>query len=731
MSGQTQSPTMGAPLTAEGTIVGTFQYMAPEQLEGKEADARSDLWALGCVLYEMATGRRAFEGDSQASLIGAIMRDQPAPMLQAVPAAPAPLGRLVAALLAKHPDDRVQTAHDVKLQLQWAAEPASGAAAGVAAGAPARRGGAALAWTVAAVAVLAALAAGAFALFRRVDGIGPVVSALAPPDGASFSARTPLPLAISPDGSVVAFVAHVGDGPDRLWVRPIASADARELPGTERASFPFFSPDGRTIAFFGGNELRRVGVEGGPVTRITECNDPRGATWGRRNQILFAPRGLGGLFVVDADGGTPRPVTQLDTTLSEATHRYPHFLPDGEHFLYLARRGGAGRGESPTIYFARLGKPGRTKVLEVASNVVFASGHLLYVEQGNLVARPFDPATGRLRGPAHAISSAVTMDERFSRAPFAVSQNGVLGYMTGEAQFASQLEWKGRDGRRLRTVGEPGTYTFGGLPRLDPSGRRALVAVVSAERGLSDVWIVNTENGYRQRLSVDNEDHYSYCWGMGARSVVMNTLLGNGRSEILERALDGSDASRVLMKHEGYLYARDVSPDGRWLVLDRFDSAQSSDVVALPLQGPGELLRIADGKPFQQNAHISPDGRFVTYDSDESGRFEVYLVPFPPTGAKYQFSTRGGTQSAWRADGGELYFVDPENFVTAVSVRAAGGVPEFGPPQRLFQIYGSFGPSQRYAVAADGLRFLVGADVTDERPAPIVLVTDWVRTLGR
>jgi len=732
-SGLTQSPTMGAPLTAEGTIVGTFQYMAPEQLEGKEADARADLWALGCVLYEMATGRRAFDGDSQASLIGAIMRDQPAPMLERAPAAPAPLGRLVAALLAKSPDERVQTAHDVKLQLQWAAEPASGVAAapaGVAS--PARaRGGATLAWAVAAVALLAALASGAWALFGRRDAIGPVNAALAPPPGGTFSTSSPQPIAISPKGSHVAFVAHVGNGPDRLWVRPLASAEARELPGTEGASFPFFSPDGRTVAFFNRSELRRVSVDGGPVTKITDCSDSRGASWGANDQIVFAPLGSGGLAVVNANGGAPRTVTQLDTSLQEVTHRYPHFLPDGVHYLYLARRGGAGRGEGPAIYLAKLGQPGRAKVLEVASNVAFASGHLLYVEQGNLVARPFDPGSGRVRGAARPISSRVTMDERFSRAPFTVSRNGVLAYMTGEAQLMAQLEWRDRTGQRMRPVGGPGPFTFGGLVKLDPTGRRAIAAMFSPERGLSDVWTVDTETGHRQRLSVDNEDHYAYAWGPGARSVYMNTLLGDGSSQVIERLLDGSAGTRTLMRSRGYLYPGTVSPDGRWLTLDVGDSTQSSDVIALALQGSGERLALAAGRYNQLNGRFSPDGRFVVYESDESGRSEVYLTPFPPTGAKYQVSTRGGMQGVWRADGLELFFVDPENFLTAVPVQLASGVPQLGAPQALFQVYGGSGPVVRFDAAPGGQRFLVSQDVAEVNTAPVVLVTDWVRTLGK
>ena len=551
-----------------------------------------------------------------------------------------------------------------------------------------------------------------------------------PPLGGSLATDAPLPLAISADGSTVAFIAHVANGPDRVWVRSLAAGEARELPGTEDASFPFFSPDGGSIAFFSGTELRRVPAAGGPVTKITDCADPRGGAWGARNQILFAPRGYGGLAVVDADGGTPRYVTSLDSTLGEVTHRYPYFLPDGEHYLFLARRGGAGRGEKPAVYVAKLGQPGRKRVLEVASNVVYASEHLLYVEQGTLVAQAFDPGRRVVRGAARPISDQVAMDERFSRAPFAASRNGVLVFMTGRARQMSQLQWHDRGGRLLGLVGEPGWYAFGGQPRLDATGRRAAIAMLNPERGLSDVWIVDMQTGNRQRLSVDNEDHYAYAWGAGGRSVVINTLYGQ-RSALFERQLDGTGAQRQLLEAPYYLYPGNVTPDGRWVCVARGDSSSTYDVVAVPMQGDGALVELAVGKPNQRSCQFSPDGRFVAFASDESGRQEVYVMPFPPTGAKWQVSSAGGDSPVWRRDGGELFYVSPENYLTALPVKQAGGVLEFGLPQTLFQVYGGRSDVQRFDVAPDGQRVLVSAEIASPESFPITLVTDWVRTLAK
>jgi serine/threonine-protein kinase len=409
------------------------------------------------VLYEMATGRRAFDGATQASLISAIMRDTPRPMAELSPLSPPALERLVSALLAKDPADRIKSAHDVKLQLGWAGESiASGGASPARPGdPPASRGrGAILAWGIAALGVGLALAAWLLPPSREgPSGVGPVTSTIAPPEGMTLSPLAAVPLAISPDGSHIVFCARIGNGPDQLWVRALASEEPRLLSGTEEAYLPFFSPDSRSIAFFSEGKLRRVAVEGGPVTTIAEARDPRGGTWGRRDVIVFAPQGGAGLYMVKAGGGPVTAVTALDSTLGEATHRNPHFLPDGVHFLYLARRAGAGKGEEPTIYAASIERPGRTRVLGVASNVAYASGHLLYVSDGNLVAQPFDLRRRVVSGAAMPISDKVRMDERFSRGTFAVSQNGVLVFMTGASRIRSQLLWVDRDGAVLRTVG--------------------------------------------------------------------------------------------------------------------------------------------------------------------------------------------------------------------------------------------------------------------------------------
>jgi dipeptidyl aminopeptidase/acylaminoacyl peptidase len=434
---------------------------------------------------------------------------------------------------------------------------------------------------------------------------------------------------------------------------------------------------------------------------------------------------------VPAAGGDARPITELDTTLTEATHRYPCFLPDGEHFLYLARRGGAGRGEKPAIYCARVSKPGRTLVLGVASNVVFSAGHLLYAEDGNLMAQPFDASRRRTTGPARPLTGEVRFDTRFSRGAFAASRDGLLAYMTGPSATRSQLQWRGRDGTSLGDIGEPADYAFGGVPELDPTGRRAAVATINVERGTSDIWVVDLASGRRRRLSVDDEDRYSCAWSPDGRHLYVNSLLRAGGSTLDEVDVEGTGVPRPVFRYPGYIYASGVSPDGRWVLATLDDPKSRLDAVALPVDGKGAPLLVAGGPTDQSLPRLSPDGRWVEYESDESGRPEVYVRTFPPGSGKWQVSANGGRQPRWDALGRALVFLDPENRMTSVGVSPAGGGLEFGEPERLFRFYGSQQLVVRFDLTRDGRRFLVTSDVASTGERPLTLLTDWTETLRR
>jgi len=725
MAGLSQSPTMGQPLTAEGTILGTFQYMAPEQLEGKEAEASADIWAFGCVLYEMITGHRAFQGRSQATLISAIMSSPPASVTQAAPATPPALERLVQACLAKDPTDRLQSARDIKLQLAWITE--AGSQFGVPKPVAVRRKQRErLAWVVAAAAVAAA-ALSPWLWGRRAPPALPVEAVIVPPPGALFSSSIdkPLPLAVSPDGATIAFCGRDGEGPDKLWVRSLGAQDAHAIPGTEGAEGPFFSPDGRSLAFYATGKLRRVEVAGGPVIDLADRIDPRGGTWNRDGDILLTTGSAAPISRIASDGGELTTVTVLDSTNGEDTHRYPWFLPDGKHFLYLARRSGAGKGENPTIFVGELGSATRTPVLEVASNVMYAAGCLIYVRGTALVAQRFDVSSLKVSGSPVPLVDDIRMDERFSRAVFSVSDNGILACMTGNDLSRTQIRWLDRSGKKLEDVGEPGDYTYGGTPNISPDGKSALIAMANRDRGTSDIWLVDLTTGRRRKLTTDGSDHAYAIWLPGGRLAAVLSNEGDvGGIDAV--AIDGTGVRRIVTA------ASFTWPLSAWgnVLLYAPDFDANSNVFSVPISGGNDPPEpYADTKAQEFQAQFSPDGKYVAYTSDETGRLEVFVETFPRSQGRWQVSQAGGNQPRWRGDGAELFYMDEENYLISVDVEQSPSGFQMGASRRLFQFHGASG-IWRYDVAADGQRFLVTTPLTEDLASPITLITDWPRKLG-
>jgi len=719
----TQSPTVAQPLTAEGSIVGTFQYMSPEQLEGKEADARSDIWALGCVLYEMSTGTRAFDGKSQASLISSIMSSHPRPVSESAPMSPPQFDQVVRACIAKDPDDRIQTAHDVKLQLSWIAE--GGSKAGVPKPvARRRRNRERLAWGVSAVALGVAAVAIAFSMKPKPEAV-PIHASIIPPPGVLYSLSTdkPLPLAISPDGTTIAFCGRQGEGPDLLWVRELGSSEARPLAGTEGAEGPFFSPDGRALAFYADTRLKRIDVAGGPVIDLVDDVSPRGGTWNRAGDILFTRGAMSPTFRVSAGGGPVTAVTALDTTEGEATHRYPHFLPDGRHFLYLARRSGAGGGVEPWIMAQELGSSKRTRVVEVASNVMYASGYLLYVRGRILVAQPFDTKSLSVTGAAVPLVDDVRMDERFSRGVFAVSENGILVCMTGNVQTRTQLRWLDRSGKPLGDVGDPADYTYGGVPQISPDGKTAALPIANRDMGNSGVWLVDLASGRRRKLTVDTADHPGVCW-LSDGSVAVTTVRGS-HGEVTMMSVDGTKA-KVLVEGDDFIWP--LTAHGNTLIYMP-ETHGAYDLFSVSITGDGTPHEFIVTPAIEDQAQFSPDGSLVAYASTQTGRREVFVAVFPQPGARWQVSQDGGQEPRWRADGKELFFVDRENYIVSVDVDHSAGSFQTGASRRLFQFHGS-GADVRYDVAADGQRFFVTAPLDEDLALPVTVITDWTRKVA-
>ena len=449
LSGMTRLAT-AAPATAQGTILGTVQYMAPEQVEGKEADARSDIWALGAVIYEMATGVRPFKGDTPASVIGAILRDDPPSISSLQPLTPAALDRVVSVCLARDPDDRWQSARDLTRELRWIAQalsaPLPAEAGGPVRVASSRKNREWLAWSLAAVLLLTTVAFVLRSAREQPTAVEPVQFVVMPPEGGAFSgdglagSNPPGPqLAMAPDGRGLAFIASTADGRPRLWVRSFDGITARALPGTEGAARPFWSPDGGSIGFFAGAKLKTIPATGGPVQVLCDVPSPRGGTWNQDGTIIFAPGFLRRPLSHLGGGGRPTPITRLDSARQELSHRWPQFLPDGRHFLYLvinARRDQSG------IYLGSLDSPETMRLLDTEFRAAFAPpGYLLFVREGTLLAQPFDAATRQLTGSAFPVAERVGSGQGTGEAPFCDLRQGTR--VQRAALDRRSLNWRG------------------------------------------------------------------------------------------------------------------------------------------------------------------------------------------------------------------------------------------------------------------------------------------------
>jgi serine/threonine protein kinase len=702
----TQSPTVSQPLTAEGTIVGTFQYMAPEQLEGREADARTDLWALGCVLYETATGKRAFEGKSQASLIAAIMGSEPAPLSQVAPMSPPGLDRLVRGCLAKDPDERLQTAHDVKLELQWIAE--AGSQAGVPAPVAAwRRSRERLAWAIATVALVVAAGLGWVVLESRTQEPSAIRAIVDPPPEAQLSSYR-ANVAISPDGQTITFAASDTAGLPTLWVRPLGSDVAKQIPDTRNAWCPFWSPDGRYVAFYDTQEgkLKKVTLAGGSPTTICDASDARGGSWNRDEVILFAPASEGPLMRVASGGGEPVAVTALDSTRHESAHRFPCFLPDGEHFLFAALPAGPSGWD---ICVGSLRSREVKRILTAGSAPVYAEpGYLLFERDRRVMAQRFDPGRLKLVGDAVAIADAPERSGMDADPVASVSRKGSLALLRSVPPD-TRLALLDRTGAtRARYNLPPGPWS---VLAASPDARRAVVV------NGSDLWIVDLARSVPMRFAPTSAGAKSAVWSPGGDRVAYVSKHA-GREEIYLAGLDGR-AETVPTTEDPFKIVYDWSRDGRYVVLGVLSAATAWDLWLLPLEGDRKPVPYLQGSSPEWSARVSPDGRWLAYGCIETGRPEVYVQSFPRPGRKVRVSLDGGDSPMWAKGGQELLYSRGQ---TVMSVPVETG-QEFRPgsPHRLFNLAtGVTGLD----VVADGERFLTST-ATETRPRDIRIVLNW------
>jgi eukaryotic-like serine/threonine-protein kinase len=727
-----------SPLTQKGTVVGTYQYMAPEALQGVEADARSDIFSFGCVLYEMVTGRRAFEGKSQFSVLGAILDQEPERVSALLPGSPARLDETVGRCLAKNPEQRYGCMHDVRIQLE---EIAAGGEEREVEGAPvtAIGSGSRAASAVAAVALLIAIAAGVAYVERR-EAATVVRSSILPPAGTAFVTMLPAsgPPVLSPDGTRMAFTARDQKSGVLLYVRSLTSLTAQPLSGTDDATYPFWSPDSRQIAFFATGKLKKINADGGPPQDICDSASGRGGAWSKNGVIVFTPGSNQNLFSVPASGGTPAPASKLDVAKSENSHRWPWFLPDGKHFLYWSRTSRSG--ESPVLYIGELGSLQAKLLAKSDTMAQYASGHLLFLRGQTLMAQPFHPGQMELSGEPQPIAEHIAVNGASIRAMFSASETGTLVYQSGEASTGWDLLWFGRDGKLMEKVAQASRYIG---PALSPDGTRFAVTIFVGNQGISDIWVFDLARATRTRLTFSNNAAINSnvdwaAWTPDSKTIFYNAV-SNGVFQIYAKPADGSGTERLVLESaDATAYPSSISPDGRYLVyIRRLNQKESgSHIWALPLSSDGKP---GDEKPFpivqdafdERAPTVSPDGKWLAYQNNESGRPEIYITAFPGGGAKWQVSSNGGTTPKWRRDGKELFFADPQDNIVAVDVNTAGNAVKLGTPHTLFQAVGiqrDFGP---YDVTADGKKFLINSGDLKEGSDPLTLVQNWTAELKK
>lgn len=717
-----------AALTQQGTILGTFQYMAPEVLQGQEADPRSDIFAFGCILYEMATGRRAFEGKTQLSVMSAILEKDPQPISEMQSTSPVSLDYTTQMCLEKNPEDRFQTAHDVKLQLVWIAKSASQSVARNASKPRIHMWGTA-------VVVLALTAIGlSVALFYSAPPRRVLRTNLLPPEGTIFETlyRNGAP-ALSPDGTHVAFLAQK-NGKNMLWLRALDRVESTPVDGTDDAFFPFWSPDSRSIAFFMRGKLWRTDLNGAAPTAICDAPEGRGGSWGRGDVIIFTPSFGGPVFQVPAGGGNPRPVSKVPAAAAYLSDRWPSFLPDGKHFLYLHSPFGT-FADNNEIHFASLDGTDQVVLRGAFFVPLYAASRLLVVRDGSLLAWKFDASSGKVAGDPVRLVDKVESDEITALSVFSVSDQGTLLYQAGTGPNGNDRHiWKDATGKELGQLSEPSVY---GPTRISPDGSRVAMSMIG-QSGLAPLWVWDLNGGTRTQLSSSNQFADSPVWSADGRTIFFDIFGAEVREELHAVTADGSQPERTLIKSDRDLMPVDVTSDGKWLLYEEAiqspkDSHQlmgssaygDADLKEFPLTPDGRIATILEHVGNGSNARLRPGvNDWIAFQSNQSGHSQIYLTRFPHPGAKYQVSKDGGAQPVWSKDGKTLYFLDAFQNLTAVDIDVAGDSLRMGSPRTLFQtgIRHSVSTSG-YDVSRDG-RFLVLNSIT-ESTAPVVLVTNW------
>jgi serine/threonine protein kinase len=713
-SGATATAVASAQLnTAAGVVMGTAAYMSPEQVRGQIVDSRSDLFSFGAILFEMLTGNRPFSGQSSIETMNAILKEDP-PEIDTTRLKVSPgLERIVRHCLEKNPADRFQSARDLAFALS--AISGSQAISAVQTAIPRRRSW--LPWAVAGLlgmlllAVLLLFRGGQTARIERMEFAIPMKEEVSN-------------LALSLDGRMLAFVARDEvSGSNTLYVQRIGSSQATALPGTDGATYPFWSPDGAYVAFFADGKLKKIAASGGAAQVLTTTSSGRGGTWGSRGVIVYAPDAGGALWRINADGSNAAALTEKKFIQGEASHRWPVFLPDGEHFLFWAGQfSNASEDRTSGIYFSSLGGGEKTFVMHTRSNAIYSNGYLFYVaDQHALTAVPLDISKFQITGEPRVVGDGVTFQPSTYWGSFAVAQNGTAVYSTASGAALSAFTWFDRTGKDLGRVGEIGCLAN---PAISPDGQRVAVDVTDVKANNIDVWITELQKGTSWRFTFDPAEEVAGNWSRDGSTIAFRSATGG--ATLYTKKLHGLEAPKTLSQEYGKddIIPNSWSGDNQKILCTLQSASGGSDLVLIPAAG-GKGEPFLATKASENNGMISPDNKWVAYASNESGDWEIYVTSFPRAAGKWQISRGGGTEPRWRSDGKEVFYIGPGGMLMSASVNTQEGFSS-GTPASLFKLRSRAPISSTdmfsYDVAKDGNRFLVNRYVKPDHIAPLTIM---------